>query len=108
MNEHPRITFLFPYRWLKEDKQYFPANAVRQVKKAVGPDGVKALQVVTLYKIIVSYQSYLPVNFSLTKTMIQKILKPVFPNAKCLDIAIEYTQHKSRTMLPLFDFQIYY
>jgi hypothetical protein len=108
MNPNPRITFLFPYRWLTEDREYFGKNVQKQIHKAIGTEGASLLRPIAGYTIQISYLSYMPVDIKLSKAEVQRILKPVFPNGKCLDVLVEYSQHKSRTMLPVMDFQIYF
>lgn len=103
----PRISFTFPFRWLNDDKEFLGKNLVRQVTKFVGADGLEDLKTIQVYKIVIDYHAYEPKTFEVTPKEIQKLLKPVLPYGKCLDVEKRYNWHKSRTMLPLMDLKIY-
>ena len=107
---NPQITFLVPLRVFVEDKSFLSKNLINWIWKQVGHSDstVEQLEGVFAYRIILAYQSYKPVDIPFTKAKCQIALKAIFPNAKCLGVDIEYTQHKSKTMLPLIDFQIYF
>lgn len=104
----PKITFLFPLRWLKEDKEYLSENIKRKVVKEVGIEGLNILKRVFAYSVVISYQYNKPIDVPVNKTQLQKYLKPVFPNGKCIEFDTRYEQHPSKTMLPLMDFQLYF
>lgn len=107
---NPQITFLVPFRAFKEDKAFLGKNLVNWIWKQAGrsESTIEMLENVFAYRIVLSYQSYKPVDIPLTKAQCQAVLKSVFPNAKCLGVDTEYTQHKSKSMLPLIDFQIFF
>lgn len=105
---NPNITFLFPYRWLNDDKAFLGANLVKSIQQQIGKgDSASLLKRVMAYNVTIAYQSYYPVTVDLAVKDLQRMLKPIFPNGKLIDLEVEYTQHKSKTMLPLMDFQIF-
>jgi len=109
MASNPKITFLFPYRWLKEDKLYLAANIKRMIEKEAGQEAYEILAGIPVYKVVISYQYREPIaNFPITLTQVKSLLKPFFKFGKCIGLSIDYKQHKSKTMLPLLDFQIYF
>lgn len=109
MADYPKVTFLFPYRWLKEDKEFLKANIERSIKKQAGKNMLDEIAQVPLYKVEIHYQYKEPIaNFPLTKTQIERILKPLVPYGRCMGLFIQYQQHSSQTMLPLLDFRLYY
>lgn len=108
MNNNPKISFLFPYRWLTEDRAYLGVNLVRQIKKMVGNENLNDLKLIQIYKIEINYQAYKPVDIKLSKTEVQRFLKPVFPYGKCLEVDVFFRQHRSRTILPIIDFGVYF
>lgn len=105
----PKLTFLFPFRWLKEDKEFLAENIRRSIKKQANAPMLDEITQIPLYKIEIHYQYKEPIaNFPLTKTQIERILKPLIPYGKCMGVFFNYQQHSSQTMLPLLDFRIYY
>lgn len=107
--DKPKINFLFPYRWVKEDKQFLGENLRRQVLKFIGgKDSLELLETVLAYRIKIYYQYHKPIDITLSKTEIQRYLKEAFPNAKCLSVDTEFNQHRSKSMLPVLDFRIYF
>lgn len=110
MKNNPRIAFLFPYRWLIEDREYLSENIRRRITKQIGgeDEAEEVLQSVLTYKVEISYQHHKPVDIPLTKIQMQKLLKNVFENGKCLSVDTRFEQHRSKTMLPLCDFRIYF
>ncbi len=109
MLNSPKITFLFPFRWLKEDKAFLPDNIKRMIEKEGGMEAYDVLAGVPAYRVQVSYQYKEPIaNFPLTLTQVRALLKPFFSNGKCIRLDIDYQQHRSKTMLPLLDFQVYF
>lgn len=105
--QHPNITFLMPYRWFNEDRAYLGENIRNHVMREVGKDGIPVLEEKLSYRVVIGYQYYKPVKINLTKAQVQQMLKPLFPNAKCLSVGESYMQHESEEMLPLCDFRIY-
>lgn len=107
-NTNPKYSFTFPYRWLKEDKEFLGENIKRQIIRSAGSNYKDDLMTVLAYKVLIEYHSNKPVNFVFTKAMCQKFLKTVFVNAKCIDVDTEFIQHKSKTMLPIMNFQLFF
>lgn len=107
--QDPKISFLFPIRWLEEDKEFFPQNVKNMILKEHGKEAYNILGSVPLYRVEVHYQHKEPVHpFPLTKQLAEKALKPFFTFGKCVGVNIKYEQHASQTMLPLCDFRIYF
>jgi hypothetical protein len=105
----PKITFLFPYRWLTEDKAFLAENIKRMVQREGGQEAYEILPQIAIYSVQISYSYKEPIsNFPLTLTQVRTLLKPFFQNGKCIKLNIDYKQVKSKTMLPLCDFQIYF
>lgn len=106
--DYPKVTFLFPYRWLKEDKEFLKANIERTIKKQA-KGMLDEIAQVPLYKVEIHYQYKEPIaNLGITKAQIERILKPLIPYGKCMGLFFVYQQHSSQTMLPLLDFRLYY
>lgn len=107
---NPQITFSVPFRLFKEDKPHLGKNLVNWVKKQTGTseETEEMLSNVFAYSIRLDVHSYKPVEIAFSKVEAQKIFKAIFPNAKCLKVDQDYTQHKSKSMLPLIDFQIFF
>lgn len=108
-NKEPKIAFIFPYRWVIEDKEYFPENVRRQVTSFVGgADGIDLLLPVLVYSVNITYQHTKPVKIPLTQAEVQKMLKPLFPNARCIGLETKYIQTEAKKRLPILDFQIFF
>lgn len=109
MADYPKVTFLFPYRWLKEDKEFLKANIERMIKKQCNASMLSEISEVPLYKVEIHYQYKEPIaNMGITKAQMEKLLKPVLPYGKCIGLFFVYQQHSSQSMLPLLDFRLYY
>lgn len=102
----PAISFLVPYRWFNDDKKFLGENLRRMTEKSVGSDDMKVLEGILSYRIVIRYQFSKPVDFSITKAGLQKVLKKIFPNGKCLSAETQYVQSKNYP-LPTCDFQIF-
>jgi hypothetical protein len=109
MKNEPKITFLFPFRWLTDDKEFLKENIKRMMEKEAGKEIYELLSGVGIYKVEILYQYKKPIaNFPLTLLQVKSILKPFFTNGKCIGLTFNYKQHTSKTMLPLLDFRIYF
>lgn len=97
-----------PYRWLNEDKEFLEANLVRQFTKDWGEANLYELEAIVAYKINIIYYYKEPVNINLSKTTIQRAFKKFFPIGRCLGVSTDFTQRKSKSMLPVLDFQVYF
>lgn len=108
-SSNPKISFLFPYRWLTEDKEFLKENIKNMVVKDGGREAFNILQTVPMYRVQIAYQYKEPIaNFPFTKTLAEKTLKQFFKYGKCVGVDINYEQHTSQTMLPLCDFRVYF
>lgn len=108
MINRPKISFLVPYRWFNEDKEFLSENLYRMVKKQLSrDDDMSDFLNYTVYKVVIQYQYHKPVPFTITKAGIQRNLKKVFPNAKCVSAEVQYKQSKNYP-LPACDFQLYF
>lgn len=107
MAKSPAFTFLFPYRWIAEDKEYFAENIRRQVERFITNSDKNILLEILRYRVVLVHRSNNPKKVNISKTLIEKALKPIFPNAKCIAVDIEFEGLKSNTLLPVFDFQLY-
>jgi hypothetical protein len=108
MQPRPKVSFLMPYRWLTEDKIYLAENIKRQFLKDWGADHTWELEGIPVYRVNVVCRANKPIKEEISKTIVQKALKPLFPIAKCLRVDSEFTQHKSKTMLPVLEFQVFF
>lgn len=106
----PKITFLTPLRIFTEDKEFLGQNLVNWLWKQVGKSdtSIEALEEVIMYKIVLSCISSKPVDIAFTKVQAQKVFKDVFPNGKCVGVDVDYVPHKSKSALPVVDFQIFW
>lgn len=104
----PKISFIFPYRWFTDDKEFLGVNLVNKIEGTVGKENLQELKFVVPYAITVNYYAYKPVDVPLTEKSIQKLLKPIFPNGKCMNFESFFMQARSKTVLPVIDFQIYF
>ncbi len=107
-NAEPKISFLFPYRWLKEDRAFLGENIRQMVIRDVGKDNKDQLDTVLAYRIVIFLQYGKPLPVPLTKPQIQSILKPLFSNARCLSVDASYQERKGSSQLPLCDMRIYF
>ena len=109
-NNKPRISFLIPHRWLIEpDRTYLGDNLRRKILGYFpDPEEAKDLRLIQQYYVKLICHAYKPVEISLTEKQLQLMLKPMFTNAKCLAVDWEYLQVKSKTVLAVFDFQLYF
>lgn len=103
----PAITFLLPYRFLTTDREYLGANMVSKIKKFMGEWDDRMFARVAAYSLVISQQGFKPVTVSVSARDVTKMLKPIFPNGKCISSDSFFVQTKSKTMLPVLDFQIY-
>lgn len=104
----PRVSFLFPYRWLNDDREYLEDNLRRQFIKDWGDVHLYELEGIPAYRITVIYYHREPIDIPLTKTFIQKAFRKLFPIGRCLGVNTDFVQKKSKTMLPVLDFQVYF
>lgn len=104
----PRITFLLPYRLLTADRDFLGANLVKRVQDFLGDGDEQVLRAVTVYQVVMNLQGYRPVPVSVSARELTRLLKPVFPNGKCLGSESLFVQTKSKTMLPVLDVQIFF
>lgn len=107
MAKTPAFTFLFPYRWIAEDKQYFGENIRRQIERFINPSDKNVLLEILRYRVVIVLRSNSPKKVLIAKGTIEKALKPLFPNAKCIAVDMDYESVKSNSLLPMFDFQLY-
>lgn len=63
---------------------------------------------INAYYARLKYHAYQPVKVNLTKAQLEKILKPVFPGAKCVEMETFFVQGTSKTALPVMELEIYY
>lgn len=108
MQPKANVSFIFPYRWLTEDRAFLEENLRRQFIKDWGEDHLYEVEGIPAYRVNIIYRYKEPVKIDLTKLQIQKAFKKYFPIAKCLSVNVEFAQHKSKTMLPVIDFQMYF
>lgn len=104
---NPAISFLIPYRWFKEDKEFLGENLKRGITKSVGKENVDGLDGIVAYRILLVYFYKEPIDIPITKTQMQKLLKKVFVNGKCLSVGVQFKQNNSFG-LPTVDFQIFF
>lgn len=103
---NPAISFLVPYRWFNEDKEFLGENLNRMILREVGKDSLSILEGILTYKVVISYYYKEPVDLNTSKTALQRLLKSSFPNAKCLSASVMFKQNFSY-QIPTCDFQIY-
>lgn len=110
MNNLPKISFVFPIRWIidEEDKKFTGSNLQRKVEKIWGKENMNLLKRVVTYSVVVTVQAYKPTRLPLSATTMSKYLKSVFPNGKCLDFEVLYKQNRSQTSLPTLNIEIYF
>lgn len=108
MANKPKVSFLLPIRMFQEDKEFLGINLVKKVNTFLLPDDLPSLRMVQTYYIKTEVNAYKPIELNITKTLLGKMLKPVFPNGKLIDYESFFVQSKSRTMLPIVNVEIYY
>lgn len=104
----PSITFLLPYRMLTEDRDFLGQNLITKIRAYVGEGDDLMLKKITAYSVALAQQGYKPVDVRMSARELTKLLKPVFPNGKCIDCESYFVQTRSKTMLPIIDVQIYF
>lgn len=104
---NPAISFLVPYRWFNEDKEFLGENLNRMIEREVGRDSMSILDGILTYKIVIAYYFREPVDLNTSKTALQRMLKKSFPNAKCLSAGVMFKQNNSYK-IPTCDFQIFF
>lgn len=97
-----------PYRWLKEDKEFLVPNIKRQFIRDWGQDHTYELEGIPAYRVIITCHSQKPIKEELTKTVVQKALKEFFPIGRCVRVDNDFVQTKSKTMLPVLQFQVFF
>ncbi len=107
-NNDPRVSFTFPYRWLNEDRAFLAENLRMMIVRDIGKDSVDQLDTVLAYRVLIRYENSKPLTIAFSKPQSQSILKPLFPNARCLSVDAEYEQARDRHSLPLLQFQLYF
>lgn len=104
----PIVNFLLPYRMFTDDKEFLARNLVRKISVFMGEESVPLLKSVTAYRVMLYQQGYKPVTLSIAEREMQRMLKPVIPNGKCIGCETMFVQTKSKTMLPVVDFQLFF
>lgn len=104
---NPQISFLVPFRWFTDDKDFLEENLKRMIQRARGKDELGPMDGVVMYRIHVVVYSSEYVDLPITKPKIQKMLKKVFPNGKCLSASTQFQQNGTYKS-PVCDFQIYF
>jgi len=109
MAANPKVTFLIPIRWFNDDREFLSKNLERKLRQCFPNDEeINILRLVQAYTVKLTCHAYKPVEVPLTQKQIQLLLKPVFKNGKCLGIDWEFEQVKSKTVLPVIDFQLFF
>lgn len=108
MQPRPQISFLMPYRWLTEDKEYLIPNLKRQFVKDWGQDHIYELEGIPAYRVTVTCRALKPIKEELTKMVVQKAFKEFFPIGKCLRVDNDFAQIKSKTRLPVLHFEVFF
>lgn len=108
MEPKPRVSFVFPYRWLKEDKEFLDENLRIQFERDWGTDHRWELAGIPAYRVNLVCRSRKPMDITLSKTFIQKTFKSLFPIGKCIDVNVDFKQLKSQTILPTVNFEMYF
>lgn len=114
----PKISFTFPYRWLKEDREFLYKNLERMAdggtNKFVMNDALKAAMQnqgmfgPVAYFVRIKTHAYQPVSFTFTAKDAEKAFKNVLPHAKCTGVEKFFVQAKSQTSLPVMECELYY
>ncbi len=106
----PKITFLTPFRWFVDpDRAFLGQNLQNKIIRFFpDPEEATRLRMVQAYAIKLVCHANRPVDVPLTAKQAQLLLKPIFSHGKCLDVDWEFVQAKSKTMLPVVDFQLFF
>lgn len=111
MDLKPKISFTFPYRWLTEEREFLPQRLLDSARKGgmnnpmhdrlmFGP--------VLAYVAILKTHAYKPVKATLTKSVIEKALKPMFTVGRCANMESFFVQTYSPSLLPVMELEIYF
>lgn len=110
MND-PQVSFIFPYRWLNEDKEFLGENLSNMVMKNYrsAPMHPKLQRGYTpSYVAVIKYHAYQPVKVPLTKAALQKALKKAMGNAVCVEYETFFVQTTNKTSLPVMELQLFF
>jgi len=111
MAQTPNISFTFPFRWLKEDREFLKENILRSIGRGINKNPMHdKLQtgLVPAYIVRLNQHAIKPLSYKLTKKEVEDILKSVFPGAKCVDLTKRFVQIESTTSLPVMEMQIFH
>lgn len=107
----PKISFTFPFRFLKEDRKYLAKNLVRMVGGSVNTNVYDSIQVQNLprvYIVILEQYAYQPKGYKLTKEEITEIFEKVLWKAECVELRKMFVQKSKNQGLPVMNMKIYY
>jgi len=107
---NPSVTFVFPYRWITDDRTYFAHNVYWQMARQLGKPVMKRLRRVLAYDCMIAYQYKQPLtDIPLDKKTLEELLYPIFPNGRCISLTFDYIQARGQPeMLPLMDMRLYF
>jgi hypothetical protein len=111
MAKAPRIDFIFPFRWLKEDKEFLEANIIRRVRgnsSKVILDDLLPQPEFSAFSILIHLHAFQPIPIPLTKAQLVKIFKKIFPGAILVNYETRFVQNTQRSSLPTLQMQIYF
>lgn len=111
MQGNPRISFTFPYRWLKEDRKFLKKNIEAAVVKGSNFNPMHArltLGMPNAYIARLKQHAYQPKTYRMTKEEMQELLEKSMMNAKCIELEKLFVQTDSRTSLPVMELEIFY
>ena len=108
-----KINFIFPFRWLKEDRKFLKQNLERMIpgSRHQNPSHPILMQdqpQVVNYMVRFKQHSFQPKVYKMDKETINEVLKDVFPGATCTYFEKFFVQKNQDAGLPVMEMEIYY
>lgn len=115
-----RIITAFPLSWINElEERKFLAENLRRKISAGGVKNVyqtsptdkyftSQQSFITGYYVRFKYHAYQPLKIKITQSQLEKELKLVYPNAKCIGFDTFFIQEPSPTGNPFIEMEIYH
>jgi hypothetical protein len=107
----PKINFTFPFRWLKEDKEFLQKNLERNLGHGLNKNPMHPMlmsNTPNTYFIRLKQHAYQPKPYKITKEELQEMMSGYFMGARCVGLEKFFVQTSSLTALPVMEMEIYF
>ena len=108
-----RFNFTFPYRWLKEDRQFLKKNLERQLPRFANQNPAHSVLIedrpqVVAYSVRLKQHAYQPQTYKMDVKEMSELLADTFPGASCRYFEKFFVQKSEPGGLPVMEIEIYF